>query len=50
VFAAESDRFMTPPWVAHRDNVANVVDENGRRIYADGAVFQEPLVQPTEGQ
>jgi hypothetical protein len=50
VLTDKSAAFNVPEWVTHRNQIASKVDEHGVRFYADGAVYQEPLVQPKESQ
>lgn len=45
-----SVNFTVPAWVSHRDAVPNRLNENGVRVYADGAVFMEPAYQPGDTQ
>jgi hypothetical protein len=50
VLTDNSESFSQPEWVTHRNQIASKVTEYGVRLYADGAVYQEPLVQPKESQ
>lgn len=50
VITDDSASFSQPEWIRHQAEVASKVDENGFRIYATGAVFQEPLYSQQESQ